>query len=201
MMRTVITNIVRAIQPADATECDHITATLAWIASGAPLFRTQKPATPPRHLVSYFVLVDVPNAHILLVDHRKAGLWLPSGGHVEPGEHPATTVARELREELQLDAEFLFPQPIFLTVTQTVGTTAGHTDVSLWYVLHGDCRRRLEYDRDEFHRVAWFPLDRLPLDRTDPHMARFAQKLAAVLDASYSREQNDRATEGTEITE
>ncbi len=180
-LRAIIADIVRAIPPGDALEQTHIATTLAWIASGAPLCRTHKPATPPLHLVAYFVLFDSAAQHLLLVDHRKAGLWLPSGGHVEPDEHPAATVERELWEELQLESRLFFPQPIFLTVTQTVGATAGHTDVSLWYVLRGDCQQLLHYDREEFHQVAWFPLDRLPHERTDPHMARFVQKLMAML--------------------
>jgi 8-oxo-dGTP diphosphatase len=180
-LRAAIADIVQAIQPGDALEREHIAITLAWIASGAPLCRTHKPATPPQHLVAYFVLFDSAARHLLLVDHRKAGLWLPSGGHVEPDEHPDATVARELWEELQIESELLFPQPLFLTVTQTAGTTAGHTDISLWYVLRGDCQQRLRYDHEEFHQIAWFPLDRLPRERTDPHMARFAQKLTAML--------------------
>ena len=180
-MRTAIADLVRSIQPADPLERDHIDATLAWIESGAPLCRVRKPATPPQHLVAYFVLFDITIGRMLLVDHRNAGLWLPSGGHVEVGEHPSATVARELREELGIDAVFIFPHPIFLTVTQTVGSTAGHTDVSLWYVLEGDCRRHLEYDRAEFHQVAWFSLDQLPLERADPHLGRFVRKLVAAL--------------------
>jgi 8-oxo-dGTP diphosphatase len=180
-MRNAIADVVRSIQPCDRVEQEHIDYTIAWIESDAPLCRIEKPATPPQHLVAYFVLFDARAHEILLVDHKKAGLWLPSGGHVEPNEHPQATVERELWEELQLAASFVFQQPIFLTVTQTVGTTAGHTDVSLWYVLHGDCRHPLHYDREEFDRIAWFPLDRLPLERTDPHMARFAGKLMAAL--------------------
>lgn len=176
-----IAAIVRAIQPHDTLEADHIRDTLAWIESGAPLYRIDKPATPPKHLVSYFVLLDPHNRQLLLVDHRKAGLWLPSGGHVEPGEHPRAAVERELWEELQIAARFMFPEPLFLTVTQTVGQTAGHTDVSLWYVLQGDCRQPLMYDAEEFAGVAWFPLDGLPLQRSDPHMARFGAKLTAAL--------------------
>ena len=176
-MHEHIAAIVRAIQPYDTLEADHISATLEWIDSGAPLYRTQKPATPPQHLVSYVVLFDTRSRQLLLVDHRKAGLWLPSGGHVEPGEHPRATVEREVWEELQIEARFLFPEPLFLTVTQTVGQTAGHTDVSLWYVLTGVCGQSLQYDAEEFARIAWFPLDALPLERTDPHMARFAAKL------------------------
>jgi 8-oxo-dGTP diphosphatase len=176
-MRTMIADIVRSIQPYDALEQAHLAVTIAWIESGAPLCRIAKPATPPQHLVSYFVVVNPATDHLLLVDHKKAGLWLPSGGHVEPDEHPEATVTREVWEELHLHADFLFPQPIFLTVTQTVGTTAGHTDVSLWYVLRGDERQEVQYDRDEFQQIAWFRVDALPVERTDPHMQRFATKL------------------------
>src|SRR5690349_3278098 len=131
-MRAAIAELVREIQPYDALERDHVAATLAWISSGAPLCRVAKPALPPQHLVCYFALVDPAANQLLLVDHKKAGLWLPGGGHVEPGEHPDATVGRELWEELRVQARFLLPRPLFLTVTQTVGTTAGHTDVSLW---------------------------------------------------------------------
>jgi 8-oxo-dGTP diphosphatase len=180
-MRTEIAAIVRAIQPFDALEDTHLAATTAWIDSGAPLCRVAKPATPPQHLVSYAVLIDPASKQLLLVDHRQSGLWLPSGGHVEPGEHPDTTARRELWEELHIPARFVFPQPLFLTVTQTVGATAGHTDVSLWYVLQADSRAALWYDRAEFQQIAWFPLDGLPFERTDPHMQRFVAKLRGAL--------------------
>jgi 8-oxo-dGTP pyrophosphatase MutT (NUDIX family) len=180
-LRALIADIVRAIRPYDALEQEHLAMTIAWLESGAPFCRVAKPATPPQHLVSYFVLADLAASSVLLVDHKKAGLWLPSGGHVEPGEHPDATVRRELWEELRLPAHFLFPQPIFLTVTQTVGSHAGHTDVSLWYVLRGDSQQALQFDRDEFQQVAWFSIAGLPLERSDPHMGRFAAKLGHYL--------------------
>lgn len=176
-MRNSIAATVRAIQPYDTLEAEHIRDTLQWIASGAALCRVQKPATPPRHLVSYFVLLDPASRQLLLVDHRKAGLWLPSGGHVELDEHPRATVEREVREELQIEAQFFVEEPVFLTVTQTVGQTAGHTDVSLWYILIGDCRQALQFDTEEFLQIAWFPLHELPFERSDPHLKRFAAKL------------------------
>ncbi|MEV4702232.1 NUDIX domain-containing protein [Actinoplanes sp. NPDC049316] len=46
------------------------------------------------------VPVDPGTGDVLLVDHRNARLWLPPGGHVEPGEAPAVTAGRELAEEL-----------------------------------------------------------------------------------------------------
>ncbi len=148
---------------------------LEWIDSGAELCRIEKPATPPKHLVSYFILVD--GDYLLLVDHINAKLWLPTGGHVEVGEHPRMTVIREAREELSVEADFLFPLPIFLTISETVGLTAGHTDVSLWYVLRGDRTMTLEFDRAEFNSLQWFQKDNIPLDRSDPHMGRFLSKL------------------------
>ena len=97
-MRQNIRNELCSIAPLDELERRHIAEALAWIDSGAELCRLAKPATPPQHLVSYFVVVD--DGHVLLVDHRNAQLWLPSGGHVEAGEHPRETVVRELQEEL-----------------------------------------------------------------------------------------------------
>ena len=116
----------------DALEAVTRDEVLAWIDSGAELCRIEKPATPPQHLIAYFALVD--GDHLLLVDHINAELWLPTGGHVEPGEHPRQTVLREVQEELGIDGVFLHEQPLCLTITETVGKTAGHTDVSLWYI-------------------------------------------------------------------
>src|ERR1044072_5276694 len=102
-MRSAMRAEVASIVPFDSLERGHCEDALAWIDSGAELCRVQKPATPPKHLVSYFVLVDHHQDHVLRVDHKNAELRLPTGGHVEPGEHPRATVARELREELELE--------------------------------------------------------------------------------------------------
>jgi len=184
-LRERLAAVSRAIKPMDALEAQHIAATLDWIASGAPLWRIQKPDKPPQHLVAYFVLLDELEQQLLLVDHKLAGLWLPGGGHVEAGEEPQQTVVRECAEELQVTAEFVWSQPIFLTVTPTVGTVARHTDVSLWYVLRGDCQQLIVFDLNEFLGVTWFPLDQLPYERADPHLERFVRKLQGRLSASF----------------
>ena len=174
-MRQTIYNEIQAIVPLDNLEIQHQTEVLTWIASGAELCRKEKPATPPKHLVSYFVLVD--DEHILLVNHKKAQLWLPTGGHVEVNEHPQTTVIREAKEELNITANFLFDYPLFLTSTQTVGTTTRHTDVSLWYVLKSNKSEDFVFDKDEFESIHWFHRDAIPYTKSDPHMKRFIEKL------------------------
>jgi 8-oxo-dGTP pyrophosphatase MutT (NUDIX family) len=175
-MRSELTAEIAAIEPLDELEREHIAGVLAWINSGAELCGIKKPATPSKHLVSYFVLVD--GEYVLLVDHKNAQLWLPSGGHVEPGEHPRATVARELREELGIELEHPLEPPLLVTCSTTVGLVAGHTDVSLWYVVNEDRRRDLHWDIEEFNSVRWFAFTEAPLSRSDPHMGRFLRKLA-----------------------
>jgi 8-oxo-dGTP diphosphatase len=166
-----------SIIPFDPIEKEHLEFVKAWIASGAEIFRIAKPDNPNIHLVSYFIVVDPHTNEILLVDHKKAGLWLPSGGHVELNEHPQETVRREIREELGIEADFLLESPLFLTVTKTVGNVKQHTDISLWYVLKGNRSQPLQFDSDEFHQIQWFQLDQIPYERTDPHMKRFVDKV------------------------
>lgn len=174
----MIKSEIEKIVPFDIVEKEHLDDTKAWLDAGVEVCRIEKPATPPKHLVSYFVIVD--DDYVLLVDHKNANLWLPSGGHVEPGEHPKETVVREAKEELQISADFISDHPIFITCTETVGLTAGHTDVSLWYVLRGNREEQLEYDQEEFNGIKWFQFDQIPFEKSDPHMSRFINKLSLI---------------------
>jgi 8-oxo-dGTP diphosphatase len=174
--------LVAGIVPADALERDHQAAALAWLDRTPDIYRRARPATPPQHLVAYAVLTD-PAGGVFLVDHRLAGLWLPAGGHVEPGEDPVDTVRRETQEELGIDAEF--PpgggQPVFITVTPTTGPPAlRHTDVSLWYVLSGHRQLPIRLDRREFTGGRWWTGAEISAADPaifDPHLGRFLAKL------------------------
>lgn len=178
-MNNLILDELAAIEPLDAIEAAHLADAVAWVESDAQLFRIAKPATPSKHLVSYFAVVD--DDHILLVDHRNAGLWLPTGGHVEPGEHPRETVVRELFEELGLLAAVdAIGPPAMVTVTVTTGQTAGHTDVSLWYVVRGNRSAAFAFDTAEFSAARWFAFAEAPLRRADPHLGRFIAKIRRV---------------------
>jgi 8-oxo-dGTP diphosphatase len=175
-----IYNTISAIKPFDELEESHIQDILAWINSGAPIFRIKKPDIPSKHLVSYFVLFDESASKILLVDHKKAGLWLPTGGHVEINEYPREAVQRECLEELGILADFRMDEPLFITSTMTKGL-ARHTDVSLWYVLRGNHQHQYKFDSGEFNRIKWFAFDEIPYGRTDPCMERFINKFGKIL--------------------
>jgi 8-oxo-dGTP pyrophosphatase MutT (NUDIX family) len=176
-MRDEVGRLVRGITAWDRLEEEHLAFAERWIGSGVEIFRVEKPDKPRIHLVSYFVVLDGVEGKFLLVDHRKSGLWLPPGGHVEPGEHPQEAVRREVREELGVEADFVCEEPIFLTVTETVGNVAKHTDVSLWYVLRGKVGQEYQYDRDEFYAIGWFGAEEIPYGRCEPHMKRFVSKV------------------------
>ncbi|WP_405933117.1 NUDIX hydrolase [Streptomyces sp. NBC_00827] len=175
--------LLEDIEPWDDLERTHLQTAGEWIASGAPLYRTRKPDVPATHLVAYFVVLDERRRRMLLVAHRKAGLWLPTGGHVEPGEHPWTTVVRECAEELRIPAvaaAVTGEQPLFLTVTRTRGP-GEHADVSFWYVLDADADSVAWYDEEEFTAIRWLTPDEVlaePPATLDPHLHRFTRKLA-----------------------
>lgn len=45
--------------------------------------------------------------HVLLHPHRKLGLWLPPGGHIEPNELPDAAAVREVEEEAGITVELV----------------------------------------------------------------------------------------------
>lgn len=188
--RETVLDLVKSIVSFDDIEARNQASAMSWIRSGEEIFRIQRPAIPLKHLVAYFVVVDRIKMKFILVDHIKAQRWLPTGGHVEMDEDPADTVRREIQEELHMEAEFIFPKPVFITETVTVGLTPGHVDVSLWYVVAGNSEQDLDYDRNEFNSYRWFSFDEvlnLDLNTLDPHLHRFVKKLQTLSIARGSK--------------
>ncbi|MFX0539605.1 NUDIX hydrolase [Ornithinimicrobium sp. Y1847] len=54
--------------------------------------------------VAVFVVAD---AHVLLHLHRRTGLWLPPGGHIDPGELPDQAALRETLEEAGIEVRLV----------------------------------------------------------------------------------------------
>ena len=175
-------------------EKDHIENIFEWISSGTEIFRIEKDAVPPKHLVSYTVVIDPVQEKVLLVDHKKAKLLLPCGGHIKKNEMPLAAAKREIKEELGLTPELYFPDniqteaPFFVTVTRTTGISESHTDVSLWYLFREDadksfkieCERNENEFENEFDDFHWLSFDEVlstPTEKLDPHMHRLIRKI------------------------
>ncbi|WP_439681582.1 NUDIX hydrolase [Embleya sp. MST-111070] len=184
--RERLTRLLDGVRPWDEQERGHLATATRWAAGTEPLYRTRKPDVPPKHLVVYFVVFDQRREELLLGAHRKAGLWLPAGGHVEPGEDPWEAVVRECREELHIQAAPARDgdrNPFFVTVTRTRGEGT-HIDVCLWFVLRGTTEEITSFDEGEFDAIRWLsPLRVLaePQHTLDPHMHRFTRKLLAAI--------------------
>lgn len=189
-IRKQIARAIQLIDPLDQEECTHQERALQWLASGAEIFRIKKPATPDTHLVSYFLPIDEKEKKLLLVHHKNADMWLPPGGHVDPGEHPKDTVSREMQEELFSTAQFIIDHPTFITITKTRNDPKPHTDVTLWYLVSGDVNKEYSFDPREFYEICWFPIENLPTERIEPHLFRFINKLGSMAMGSYTNCKN-----------
>jgi 8-oxo-dGTP pyrophosphatase MutT (NUDIX family) len=188
-VRTKIRKLIQDVVPHDELEQEHVNDALSWIDSGAPLFRIAKPDNPPKHLVSYFAIFDEEKQSLLLIDHKLAGKWLLTGGHVDIDEHPSEAAVREAKEELGMEAEFhkVAPaKPFFISIMDVINVdgTGAHTDVSLWHVLSGRVDDDFTYDESEFTTLYWRTLDEvldMDIATLDPHLHRFVYKLKGAL--------------------
>src|SRR5580698_187001 len=68
--------------------------------------------------------------------HKRLGIWMQPGGHIDPGETPDVAAKREATEELGLAVEHPAPAPrlIHLDVHEAAH---GHTHLDLRYLLLG----------------------------------------------------------------
>ncbi len=55
------------------------------------------------YTASAIIFSDSPEKKVLLIKHRKFGLWLQPGGHQESWENPREAVIREVLEETGID--------------------------------------------------------------------------------------------------
>lgn len=58
-----------------------------------------------RHFTVAVFVVD--DGRVVLMKHPRLGIWLPPGGHIEPGELPDEAALREVKEETGLDIVLL----------------------------------------------------------------------------------------------
>jgi 8-oxo-dGTP diphosphatase len=180
-MRNTIYEIISQIKPHDDLEKNHISETLSWIKNAEQIFRVQKPDVPKKHLVCNFVLFDALHRKILMTDHKKSLQWRPTGGHMELDEEPTETVKRECMEELRVQADFLWPDPIFLNVKISEDHGINHIDVGLWYVLRGDSNATYQFDQEELNDIFWLRFDEIPYEKSDMHMSRFVDKFKSYI--------------------
>jgi 8-oxo-dGTP pyrophosphatase MutT (NUDIX family) len=150
-VRTAVVN--RA--PIDDAEARSIERTLAELGRLSDPFSED---ADPGHITGSAIVVG-PRG-VVLLKHKRLGLWLQPGGHVDPGETPWDGALREAREETGLDVAFVAEHlgddgvPELIHVDVHPGGR-GHTHLDLRYLVDGG-----DADPDppagESQEIAWF---------------------------------------------
>ena len=172
---------VAARQPLDERERTSIERFLAELDRlGDPLSQEADPI----HVTGSAIVVG-PRG-VVLLKHKRLGLWLQPGGHVDDGESPWVAAVREAAEETGLEVRFVsvgadsVPPLVHVDVHPGGG---GHTHLDLRYLVDGGQADPAPPD-DESQEIAWFDwpaaIERASDDRLSALLAHLANDRSAV---------------------
>jgi 8-oxo-dGTP diphosphatase len=186
---------LRRVVPFDEIEHRTRSSAIEWIESGGTIFRRYKTNNPPteRHFVSYFPMLDFETRRIFLVFHKKANIWLPPGGHIEPDETPLEAAVRECGEELGIPARFIDSRPFFVSSVTTQNTPDPHLDIAFWFVMVSSVDERLFLDTKEFSDSNWFDISAPLPTNAERNLPRFLRKLAKSGTYAFTAESRELA--------
>lgn len=119
------------------------------------------------HFCSFLLPVHRETKSVYLGDHKKAGSWIPPGGHIDKDETITQAVIREMQEELgEKINEFnieLFDVSIF--EVNHPGKCTIHND--FWNLIYTE-KKEFKYDKKEFKDAKWFSIDDAIKQMTNP---------------------------------
>lgn len=132
--------------------------------------------------VSVFVY-DRQNKKFLLVHHKKMGIWVQPGGHVEIDESPEEAAIREVYEETGLKIKLLGERKprncdyILPLAIQKNIINESHIHMDFVYVAYIDGEHKLILNEKESTGIAWFTLREIenPSFNTFPDVVEWAK--------------------------
>lgn len=141
---------------------------------------------PQTHFCIYFAAINPKNQEVFVGHHKKSGLWLFNGGHIDETETLERALEREIEEEwgMKMSAQEI-GNPSLLTITPiihnpTKQSCRDHYDI--WYFVAVD-RDNFHPDQEkltkEFYETRWLNLDearRRVKDASTPYALEVIEK-------------------------
>ena len=116
-------------------------------------------------------IVFNPAGEVLMIKHKKLGVWLPPGGHVDENELPCDAAVREIFEETGVRAQVVpagpgigvgneahckeLPQPLVILL-EDIEKTWLHNHIDLVYLCKADSDAGLVHNPHETDDIGWF---------------------------------------------
>lgn len=142
---------LQAHEPREHREARSLTRTLAmldWLPT--PLDET----ADPTHVTASAIVLGA-DGRVLLHRHKRLGIWLQPGGHVDPGESCEQAVAREVLEETGLRGHL---DEALLHVDVHEGPR-GHVHLDIRWLVRVPAGAEPAPAEGESQDVAWFTPD------------------------------------------
>ncbi len=136
-------------------------------------------ACPTAHVTASAIVLDDSGRQTALVLHRRLGLWVQPGGHLEPGDTSILAgAAREAGEETGLPALVFRAAPLQLSRHRApCGVAETHLDMQFLATTSSDAAPVVS---EESQDVRWFEVTALPAELA-PGVARSVAAAAAAL--------------------
>jgi 8-oxo-dGTP pyrophosphatase MutT (NUDIX family) len=163
--------------PAGDGEAAHLARLVALLQTAPQPF--DRDLFVPGHVTASGFVVDRDGERLLLIHHRRLGIWVQPGGHLDPGDAgPDAAARREIAEEtglgeLERHGDGVLDVDVHAYPARSADPAHEHFDVRFGYrALHGALR-----PNDEVHDARWVGAGDLAALGADASILRPAGKL------------------------